>query len=407
MENAVISPDEHTLLAFRRHWMVALKDIVIVVLLALIPLALLSFLSTAIPESLISLYPHASITAFLVLLWLLLLWVALFATGTRFYLDQLIVTDKRIIHREQIGILGRAVKTIGIEHIQGVTVLKGNIFQTFFDYGTMDIQAKGAASDILALEGVPRPEEVRSVILQHMTLFDRLAAAREQQAKLLRTVSHEVKGYLSRDAAALAAIAEGDYDKSPAMLKGFAGSALSQTRKGVGAVIDLLQHADFKEGRVEAARKPFNLGALLRAIASDYEFAAKQRGVAFSVAAPESIVVEGDEDKICRLVIRNILDNAFHYTPGGSIHVELVSTGGIARLSIKDTGVGISPDDMQKLFTAGGKGARSENINPESTGFGLVTAKEIVEMHGGHIFARSSGIGQGSEFIIELPLAKT
>jgi signal transduction histidine kinase len=61
---------------------------------------------------------------------------------------------------------------------------------------------------------------------------------------------------------------------------------------------------------------------------------------------------------------------------------------------------------MEKLFTEGGRGEHSKEINPESTGYGLSSAKTTVEAHGGSIHAMSEGPGKGSSFVITLPLAQ-
>ena len=73
------------------------------------------------------------------------------------------------------------------------------------------------------------------------------------------------------------------------------------------------------------------------------------------------------------------------------------------RFSVEDSGVGISPEDMQKLFTEGGHGAESRKVNVDSTGYGLYIAKSVVEAHRGRIWAESEGVGKGSRFVVELP----
>ncbi len=76
----------------------------------------------------------------------------------------------------------------------------------------------------------------------------------------------------------------------------------------------------------------------------------------------------------------------------------------MARIDVVDTGVGITPEDMSRLFTAGGHGKDSIHINVHSTGYGLFIAKSVVEAHGGRIWAESEGTGKGSRFVVELPL---
>ena len=80
-----------------------------------------------------------------------------------------------------------------------------------------------------------------------------------------------------------------------------------------------------------------------------------------------------------------------------------LTDGDSIRFAIKDSGVGITPDDMNKLFTEGGHGRDSLKVNVHSTGYGLYIAKKIVEAHGGKIWAESEGQDRGSSFIIEFP----
>ena len=77
-------------------------------------------------------------------------------------------------------------------------------------------------------------------------------------------------------------------------------------------------------------------------------------------------------------------------------------TDGKILFSVKDTGVGLSKEDKERLFTEGGKGKNSQKVNVDSTGFGLFIAKSIIEAHNGRIWAESEGEGKGSEFWVEV-----
>jgi len=123
------------------------------------------------------------------------------------------------------------------------------------------------------------------------------------------------------------------------------------------------------------------------------------------VVADGEYNMEGDEEKMREHVIRNLIDNAVRYTPTGKITIELSREGNTIRFSVKDSGVGITPEDMARLFTEGGHGKDSIKVNVHSTGYGLFIAKQIVEAHGGKIWAESEGAGKGSRFVAELPAA--
>ncbi|MDD4989466.1 MAG: HAMP domain-containing sensor histidine kinase, partial [Candidatus Pacebacteria bacterium] len=110
----------------------------------------------------------------------------------------------------------------------------------------------------------------------------------------------------------------------------------------------------------------------------------------------------GDKEQL-KHVVRNLIDNSIKYTPTGSVNVSLEKKDGKILFAVKDTGVGITPEDKKRLFTEGGHGAESQTINVESTGFGLFIVKGIVEAHHGRVWAESEGKGKGSQFYAEFP----
>ena len=179
--------------------------------------------------------------------------------------------------------------------------------------------------------------------------------------------------------------------------------ALSSVRRGVATVMDILDASNLKKGTVAYARKKFDFRTAIREIVLELKPIADEKRLAIELRIGEgAFLFEGDEKKIRRHVLRNLIDNAIRYTPSGSVKVGL-SDGAVIRFSVEDSGVGIATDDMPKLFTAGGHGKDSIKVNVHSTGYGLFIAKQVVEAHGGRIWAESGGEGKGSTFIIEFP----
>ena len=234
-----------------------------------------------------------------------------------------------------------------------------------------------------------------------------LEVVNHQQEGLLHFISHEIKGYLTKNEAGFAAITEGDYGAVSEPLKTMAASALVDTRKGVETVMDILDASNLKKGTVAYDKKPFNFSAALQDVVNSLKPMAQEKGISLEYTdnTDGPATVNGDENKLRRHVIRNVIDNSIKYTPSGSVHVELSKTAGILRMTITDTGVGITAEDMKRLFTEGGHGADSIKVNVHSTGYGLYIAKSITEAHGGKIWAESDGAGKGSRFIVELPSA--
>jgi len=240
--------------------------------------------------------------------------------------------------------------------------------------------------------------------LELARLTKELEAANAAQENLLHFISHEVKGYLTKSEAGFAAIAEGDFDPVTSDLKTMANMALTEVRKGVNTVMDILDAANMKKGTVSYKKETFDFGEAVETVVNELHAAAMERSLTLELKpTSETLKVNGDQDKIVRHVIRNVIDNSIKYTEKGSITVSLTKVGKVAQMIVQDTGIGITSEDMSHLFTEGGHGKDSIKVNVHSTGYGLYIAKQIVNAHGGKIWAESGGAGKGSRFIVLFP----
>lgn len=254
----------------------------------------------------------------------------------------------------------------------------------------------------LLVRSVRREIEQRELIEKQERL---LQIINRQQEGLLAFISHEVKGYLAKSQAAFAGIIQNDYGVVSPQLHTMAENGLADMRKGVDMVADILDASNLRKGTVAYDKKPFDLKTSIEEAVHDLLPAAQKKGVILDFAASSGdYTILGDEAKIRRHVIRNLVDNSIHYTMQGTIHVSLSRNAQSIHFSVKDTGVGITKDDMKNLFTEGGHGKESMKVNADSTGYGLFIAKQVTEAHSGKIWAQSKGKGQGSEFIVELPV---
>lgn len=284
------------------------------------------------------------------------------------------------------------------------------LLQIFFSHSTLELIFRmGSFVFVLGLAIL----FVRSVILeikQRETIERQqheLESINAQQESLLHFISHEIKGYLTKGQNAFAGIVEGDYGPVPDPVKNLAGGALHEMRKGVSTVMDILDASNFKKGTITYSKQSVDLRKAIIEISDDMRKIAEGKGLQFSLQISPSgdYVVLGDDEKLRHHVIRNLIDNSIRYTLEGSITVSLARVGSKIRFSVSDTGVGITPEDMKRLFTQGGKGKESIKTNVDSTGFGLYVAKQVVVAHEGTIQAKSEGHGKGSTFIVDLPNA--
>ncbi|MEG3193754.1 hybrid sensor histidine kinase/response regulator, partial [Lysobacter sp. D1-1-M9] len=102
----------------------------------------------------------------------------------------------------------------------------------------------------------------------------------------------------------------------------------------------------------------------------------------------------------------NLLSNAARYTPdGGRIEVRADTQDGQAVIVVRDNGMGMTPEELPRMFEMFSRGGRDSSRSQGGLGIGLALSRRLAEMHGGTLLGNSDGIGQGSEFTLRVPLA--
>jgi len=301
------------------------------------------------------------------------------------------------------------VKLIGAQAlIVSLVILIGSEF--FFIQSTTNQILTAITLIITGVIGLNLIRSVKKEVAQreHIEkLAGELQETNKRQETLMHFIGHEVKGYLTKDAGAFAAIVDGDFGAPPDGMKPFAERALAQSREGALSVENILTASNQKNGKVSYTKEPFDLKALAEGAVEKTRPTAEAKGLALSFSAGDTgspYILNGDRGKIGDNVFRNVIDNAINYTPSGSIAISLKKENNKFIFAVKDTGVGITAEDKKRLFTEGGHGEDSQKVNVHSTGYGLFIAKNIAEAHGGTIRAESEGEGKGSTFIVELPV---
>jgi len=158
-------------------------------------------------------------------------------------------------------------------------------------------------------------------------------------------------------------------------------------------------------GRFRLDVQQVSLGDIARSALDSIEPAARTKGVRLeSILDPRSVVVSGDPARL-QQVFWNLLGNAVKFTPkGGKIQVVLQRVNSHIEFSISDTGIGIPAGFLPHVFERFSQKDSSTNRQYGGLGLGLAICKQLVDMHGGSILAKSMGEGQGATFVVTLPL---
>jgi len=172
-------------------------------------------------------------------------------------------------------------------------------------------------------------------------------------------------------------------------------------------VNDILDLSKVEAGKLELVPGPVNLKHLLQNSLVMVKEKAAKHGIRLSLdvdGVPESITA--DERKL-KQIIYNLLSNAVKFTPDrGRVQCEarLSDENRDIEISVTDTGIGIQPDDLKRIFDPFEQVDGSSSRRFEGTGLGLSLTKKLVELHGGRIRAESDGVGKGAAFRFSIPL---
>jgi len=180
-----------------------------------------------------------------------------------------------------------------------------------------------------------------------------------------------------------------------------------QLRQMVHLVDDLLDVSRISQGKVELRRAQADIADIvLNAIETSRPLIdAGRHELTVRIAPPRALLVDGDVTRLCQ-ILANLLNNAAKYTPeGGHIQVSAERDGAQAVISVQDSGIGIAPEMLPRVFDLFAQVDRSMERAQGGLGIGLALVKRLVEMHGGSVGAFSAGADRGCRFVVRLPLA--
>ncbi|MBI1888388.1 MAG: sensor histidine kinase [Candidatus Spechtbacteria bacterium] len=251
-------------------------------------------------------------------------------------------------------------------------------------------------------------EQVKERTKELTAANSRLRQLDQMKSEFVSIASHQLRTPLTATKGYISMLLEGSYGDLSKDVRVALNKVYASNERLVRIVNDLLDISRIESGKFQYTFAKISLPDLLENVVKEFTIAAeiqKLRILWEMPANPERFVVSADEEKL-RQTFLNLLDNAIKYTPKGHIEVKIVQDvrPGYIRVSIKDTGIGISGEERGELFERFVRGKGGAHVNASGSGIGLYIAKKIVDDHHGRIWAESEGPGKGSTFIVTLPI---
>jgi len=241
-----------------------------------------------------------------------------------------------------------------------------------------------------------------SVAIENAQLYAELREADRLKDEFLAMLAHELRNPLAPIRNALHIMKQPAADG--AMVGQVRDMAERQVQHMARILDDLLDVSRISRGRIELRREAVDVAAVISRTVEAVRPVIEDRRHELTVSLPAGpLRVEADSTRL-EQVLTNLLNNAAKYTdPGGHVGLTAEREGGEVVLRVKDTGIGIAPDMLPRIFDLFVQAERRLDRAQGGIGIGLTLVKKLVELHGGTVGAHSPGVGRGSEFVVRLP----
>jgi PAS domain S-box-containing protein len=279
------------------------------------------------------------------------------------------------------------------------------VLATHFDRPHRPTDRECQLLDVLARQTSEYIERQRSEAQREELLLLAESARAEAEAanrakdEFLAMLGHELRNPLSAVRNAIAAALLDPAAQGRALL-----IARRQTDQLGRIVDDLLDVARITHGRVALRKQRISLSDVLQRTVDGARALMDERGHNLVLSLPPEVIYLNADAARVEQAVMNLLTNAAKYTdPGGTVTVTAARDDGDAVVRVRDTGIGIAPDILPRVFDLFTQGHRSLDRAEGGLGIGLTLVRRIVELHGGTVQVKSAGRGEGTEFVMRLP----
>jgi histidine kinase len=242
---------------------------------------------------------------------------------------------------------------------------------------------------------IPPETELAALAADVNRLGEALASTEQRRARLISDLAHELRTPLTTIEGFLEGLIDGVFEPTPEVL-GDLSDEVGRLKRLAGD-LGTLSRADEGALRLELTRT--DVAELARRVTDRLRPQFEDKGVTLDVHAGAPSTADVDADRIVQL-LTNLVGNALAYTPaGGTVTVTTATDPDGVTVTVRDTGIGIPPGDLELVFERFQRGDRTGR----GTGIGLTIARSIARAHGGEVTARSAGPGRGATFTVRLP----
>ena len=314
-----------------------------------------------------------------------------------------------LIHPDDLKLVQQQIK----KHLDGITEIytsdfrvkdkKGN-YQWVTNFGrVVERDSEGNAVRFIGLTlNINDRKRIEEKIRRQN---EELVRAIAEKDKFFSIIAHDLRGPFQGFIGLTELMSESITQMSKEEIKD-----LSQTLQGTAKNLyelleNLLNWALVKRGHKRFNAEKIRLSAIIEIVIETFSYQVNNKNQRVINSVESLFDVLADRESL-KTILRNLLSNAIKFTPkGGSITITcLDKLNGFVEVSIADSGIGMSKDMVDNLFNVNKKNSRPGTENEPSTGLGLILCKELIEKHGGRIWAESE-VGKGSTFTFTLPLA--
>ncbi len=249
-----------------------------------------------------------------------------------------------------------------------------------------------------------------AIAIENVRLFDeiqdksrQLEEASQHKSQFLANMSHELRTPLNAILGYTELMADGAYGDPSEKMLGVLKRLESNGKHLLGLINDVLDLSKIEAGQLVLELSDYSLDDIVQTVRSTLEPLAADKKLAFKIEVASKLPAgHGDGRRLTQVLI-NLVGNAIKFTDAGEIVITAGLADGSFKVSVRDTGPGISAADQAKLFQEFQQADNTITRKKGGTGLGLAISKRIIEMHGGKIWAESQ-VGQGSTFSFTLPV---